>query len=183
MANENNIIEPISTIEERKAPEGMTPITEEMHLEKEWYAEARNQTIETLLDFINHMMGDYDHDYGTVCHAIAACAMAAIHVADNHPVNGGITGFQASHTMWQIVRQMMYKDNKTGLRLLNYDDMLYPQYEYKFEKTISRSIFEELQKVARENLESNESAHPKVIAHWQSIVDGNVPFGYTIKEV
>ena len=29
-------------------------ITEEMHVEKEWFEQAREQTLETLPDFINH---------------------------------------------------------------------------------------------------------------------------------
>ena len=52
-------------------------VTEEMRPEKEWFAEAGKQTVETLPAFINHLMGDYEHDYGTVVHAISACAVAA----------------------------------------------------------------------------------------------------------
>ena len=44
-------------------------------------------------------------------------------------------------------------------------------------------LFESLQKAAKENLESTGNfVHPRVVAQWQSIVDGKVPFGYTIKE-
>lgn len=34
-------------------------ITEEMHIEKEWLEQAKKQTLETLPDFMNHVMNDY----------------------------------------------------------------------------------------------------------------------------
>ena len=58
-------------------------ITEEMHLEKEWFEQAREQKLETLPEFMNHILNDYRHDYGTICHAISACALAAAWAADN----------------------------------------------------------------------------------------------------
>lgn len=162
-------------------------INEEMHLEKEWYEQAKKQTLETLPAFIGHVMNDYQHDYGTVCHAIGACALAAAWAA-NHEKGacGGITGFQAGFVMWEFILQWSYPNNKTGLRLLNYDDLLYPKYDYKFAKTITPDTWEALKKQAKKNLEDDEKqewhAHPDVIAHWQSIVDGVVPHGFTVKE-
>lgn len=161
-------------------------VTEEMHPEKEWFAEASKQTVETLPAFINHLMGDYDHDYGTVVHAISACAIAAAWAADNTP-DGGITGFQASFIMWDFIRHWSKPDNKCGLRLVDYDRFLYPQYEYRFEKTLAEDTWTAIQKEAQRLLdEASEGypyghpVHPDVIAHWKSIVDGNVPFGYSV---
>ena len=73
-------------------------------------------------------------------------------------------------------------NNKCGMKFVDYDDMLYLQCVYKFEKTISPDTYEALQKQAKENLETVYNAHPRVAAHWQSIVDEKVPFGYTVKE-
>ena len=64
---------------------------------------------------------------------------------------------------------------------MNFDDMLYPQCDYKFDKTIDSYTFNTLQNEAKKLLEE-DSAHPLVMAHWQSIVDGAVPFGYKIKD-
>lgn len=158
------------------------PINEEMHLEEEWFNQARKQTVETLATFINHLMNDYRHDYGTVCHAIAACAIAGMCAADNTD-NGGISGFQAGFVMWDFIRQTNYLGNKCGMRIINYDDLLYPQYKYKFEKTLSRDTWNAIQEQAKKNLEEKESAHPSVIRHWQSIVDGTIPpFGFVVEE-
>lgn len=160
-------------------------INEEMHLEKEWYEQARKQTLETLPDFIGHVMNDYQHDYGTVCIAIGACALAAAFAANKEAgACGGITGFQAGFVMWEFIQQWSYRNNRTGLRILNYDDLLYPQYGHKFEKTITPSTWEAVQKAAKEDLETDHgySIHPDVIAHWQSIASGVIPFGFVVKE-
>lgn len=162
----------------------MEKINEEQRLEKEWFKEAQEQTIVTLPTFINHIMNDYDHDYGTICHAMAACALAAAWAVNKHP-QGHITGFQAGFVMWDFIKEWKYSSNQTALRIVDYDDMLYPQYEDKFDKIISKETFESIQKAAQESLDEvkqGREAHPDVIKHWKSIVDGNVPFGYKIKE-
>ena len=160
----------------------MTVINEEMHLENEWFKQAQEQTIDTLSQFINHLMNDYQHDYGTICHALSAIALAAVYAADKSP-QGGITGFQASFIMWDFIRQWMYPSNECGLRLVNYDDMLYPQYQYKFEKTISNTAWNKLQQEAKNLLENyNNDAVNEVVTHWRSIADGQVPFGYIVTE-
>lgn len=162
----------------------MEKINEEQRLEKEWFKEATEQTIETLPKFIHHVMNDYEHDYGTICHAIAACSLAAVWAANKHE-QGYITGFQASFVMWDFIKEWMYSSNQSGLRIVDYDDMLYPQYKDKFDKIISKETFECLQKAAQESLDEvkqGREAHPNVIKHWKSIVAGNVPFGYKIKE-
>lgn len=160
-------------------------ITEEMRLEKEWFEEARKQTLETLPKFIDHVMNDYEHDYGTVCHAISACAIAAAWAA-NASEMGGITGFQAGFVMWDFIRQWSYPNNKTSLKIVNYDDILYPQYGYKFEKTLTKRTWEGIQEEAARRLKEKEErgypVHPDVKAHWEGIVAGQVPFGFTVTE-
>ena len=157
----------------------MEKVTEEMRPEKDWFEQARQQTLETLPEFINHIMHDYGHDYGTICHAISACALAAAWAA-NKDDNGGITGFQAGFVMWDFIRYWMKNNNKCGMRLIDYDDFLYPQNEYKFQKTITAETYERILSEAEMRLKDSPEAHEKVKAHWQSIVDGVVPFGYDV---
>lgn len=156
-------------------------INEEMHLEKEWFEQAHKQTAETLMDFINHIMNDYCHDYGTICHATAACALATVSAVDSMP-QGGITGFQAGFVMWDFIREFMYSSNRCGLRIIDYDNMLYPQYGEKFEKKISEDTWKGLQNEAKRKIENEKHAHEKVVKHWESIVNGVVPYGYKVVE-
>lgn len=148
-------------------------------IKKDWFKQARCiKTTNGLIKFINHLLNDYEHDYGTVVHAISAMALATAWMSASIE---GITGFQAGCVMWDFVRYWLFEDNKVGLKLFNYDDMLYPQNEYKYEKTISEDVWKKLKEEAQNKLSSDSNAHPTVIKHWESIVDGKVPFGYEVK--
>lgn len=72
--------------------------TKETNPETKWFDQARNQTLETLPKFTDQIMNSH-HDYNSVVHAIAACALATAYACD-HSSNGGITGFQAGFVMW-----------------------------------------------------------------------------------
>ena len=112
------------------------PITEEDNMQEQLYKDAREQTLETLPEFLRHLTEDDDD---TICHAIAAGAVA---------------------TPW---------------------DMLYPRYRGEFEKIISKDTWNWLQEKAALKLQEGISFHPEVKAHLESIVHGNVPFGYIIE--
>jgi hypothetical protein len=112
-----------------------------------------------------------------------AIAQAALAVAWQLAGEFGITGAQAGYVMFDFLRDWQYRSNKSGLKIVDYDKMLYPQYEHDFEKTIYKYTWEALQNSAKMLLEENkETANPEVVKHWESIAAGNVPFGYSVKE-
>ena len=151
----------------------------EKEFRDKYYQLVKNQTIETLPKFIEGMMGE-NHNYGSVCCAVTAAALAAAWAA-NHHKNGGITGFQGGAIMWEFIQQWRYTNNKCGLKIINYDDMLYPQHGYKFtEKKISKDCWAGLQRLAKEKINEGHAVQ-SVLSHWGSIVDGVVPFGYSVK--
>jgi hypothetical protein len=152
-------------------------ITESMKLQDAWYDEASNMTLDKLPEFLERLQTFYEHDYGTICHAIAASAIATAWAMNKGP-QGGITGFQAGAVMWEFIKHWGHINGPA--RMLSYDDMLYPQLEYKY-KTISQDTFEYLQEQAKEHLANPDTASEEVRKHWQSIVDGVIPFGYTIE--
>jgi hypothetical protein len=146
----------------------------------QWEAEVNElKTPEDLAKFVHHLMDDYSHDYGTVCHALGYAALAGAKVADRHPGQGGITGFQAGFVMWTFIRQWAHEDGP--MKLVKFSNMLYPQYDDKFAPTISKSTWEWLQSEAERLLqESGACAAGPVVEHWKSIVAGKVPFGHTV---
>lgn len=136
-------------------------------------------SLDELINYIQNIKDNYNIGYGTAPRAIAQATLAtAWYLSDVF----GITGFQASCVMWDFIRDWSFSGNECGLKIVDYDNMLYPQYDYNFQKTISRDTFEALQEAAKKRLERSEFAHSDVVKHWQSIVDGNVPFGYIIED-
>ena len=155
----------------------MESITEEMGLHKGWYEEARQMTVEKLPEFIRKLTQDYDHDYGTICHAIAAAAVGAAWAVEHSPV-GGITGFQASCITWELIRH--WGGIEGPARLVQYENMLFPQYGHNF-TAISAETWKWLQEQAAKKIAESDHAHPAVIAHWKRIAAGEVPFGLAVE--
>lgn len=155
------------------------PITEEMGIQKDWMKQAKGMTQVDLPEFVRHLIEDYEHDYGTICHAIASAAIAAANAVERS--QGGITGFQAGAVMWEMINGW----NAFGegpKRVLCFSDLLFPQYAHKFEKKISMATWEWVQNQAKQYLEEHLGADPEVERHWKNIVKGKVPFGFQIEE-
>ena len=147
------------------------------HIE-EWFQRARHMTLEQLPAFLEELQTRFQHDYGTICHATTAAAIAAVWAMDGGP-QGGISGFQAGAVMWGFIRRW---DGREGaMRLIRYDDMLYPQHADRFSQTIPADAWADMQKKAAELLTRNPDAHPDVVRHWLSIVAGIVPFGHSVR--
>ena len=177
------LIEKIKSLFSKEKPK-KTKITEEMGIHEEWYERAREMEQEELPDFVDELINEYQHDYGTICHAIAAAGVAASSVVNNSNVCH-ITGFQAGAVKWGYLQNWDTSLKDKPLRLVDYSQLLYPQYDYKF-NSISQSTWEWVQKEARKKL--NELPNKdipvaeSVIRHWESIDNGNKPFGLKIEE-
>ena len=137
-------------------------------------------TFDDLINFLRNIQDNYNCGYGEAPRAIAQASLAvAWYLADEF----GITGFQASFVMWDFIKDWLFSSNECGMHLVDYDLMLYPQYEDKFQKTIAPDTFDALQNKAKRLIETDgDNAHPAVIEHWKSIAAGKVPFGYVVKE-
>lgn len=180
-------------------------IKEEDKIHEDWYKEAKGMTLESLPEFLRKLSESYDHDYGTICHAMASAAVATAWAMEKTP-QGGITGFQAGCVMWLFITGWMSKYKDKPLRLIDYENMLYPQHGKNF-TSISSSTWAWLQEQAQKKLQevllfrkfgdreilfrcfdSFRSYHgcgirkvsPNVFTHWKNIYEGIVPFGYSI---
>lgn len=167
---------------EKKSGENRTAITEEQGIHKEWMEETKDITMEKLPEFLRKLTEDYNHDYGTICHAISAAAIAAARSVDRSD-QGGITGFQAGCIMWGFIREWMYPNNKLGLRIQDYDNLLYPQYEKSFTTLeLTADQHQKLVETAKQNLLSDRSAADTVIAYWEKLSKGYLPDGISVEK-
>lgn len=158
----------------------MKPITEKDGVHQSWYKE-RPRTPEELAAFVTKLLTEYRHDYGTICHAVAASAIAAARTVDASN-QGGITGFQAGCVLWEFIKNWM-SWHEQPMKLVRVEHMLYPQYERDFDKTIKRSDMEWLVERAKKELEkSDDFMVREVREHMERIAEGIPPFGYRVVE-
>lgn len=156
----------------------------EKEFKEQFYKKASEvKTPEELTTLLKEIT-EFNHDYGTIVYGCTAAMKAAMNVVNRSP-QGGITGFQAGCMGWEMIKELMGTTPNAPLKLTDYHNMLYPQYADKFEKRISTATWEYLQLQAAENLEKNgisTGTHPNVVAHWVSIKDGKIPFGYVVRD-
>ncbi len=88
---------------------------------------------------------------------------------------------RSSNIMWQFIRHWLPEFAFSPLRMVIYEDLLYPQFEKNF-KTITPDIFKWVQESAKNSLERHKSASPALKAHWQSVVDGQIPYDLMLEE-
>jgi len=154
-------------------------ITEEDQLHIEWFDQAKVMTLDCLPIFLAKLVDDYEHDYGTICLAITAAAIAAARAVNNSS-QGGISGHQAGAVMWTFIQEWL--SEKNPMKLVKFERMLFPQYEYHFDKLISADTWQWLQEEARKHLAKNDPyLSAAVELHWRSIAQGAIPFGYKLE--
>ena len=152
----------------------------EQAYKKKIYKKADNvKTKDDLDKLLNEVAKDKTLDYGKAVYGISACMIAVLNYINRQAY--GITGFQASCIGWEMVRKLL-TDSKVGIVLLDFENMLYPQYEERFSKTIDKEMWEELQKIAKRNLRKHIGACQEVIDHWKAIAKGTIPFGYELEK-
>ncbi len=140
------------------------------------FDDVKGIALENIGEYIQSLAGhsDYEND----CINVAKAGLAAMYTMAREQ---GITGFQASMALMTLIREWEFSNNKTGFRLVNFDDFLYPQYSEKM-RSIPKSVWTSMQKEAENNLRCYPDSHPNVLKHWAYITEGVVPFGYTISE-
>lgn len=157
-------------------------ITEEEHREDKWYASANKQTLDSLPEFLEALTLGYEHDFGTIVYAIVAGMLGTAKAMSSEI--GGITTFQASAIKWNLLKEFSYRDCKTGLSIINYDDLLYPGNDELFSGKIPRDIWELVMKEARERLSKFDLEHESTdfIDHLKSIAAGKPPYGIQVRD-
>ena len=156
----------------------MSEINTEQMLRDEFADRVKTTTLDELPALIEELI-ERNHDYGTICVAMGIAAAATAWAMNKHP-NAGITGFQAGAIAWEFLRHWgaLYPGDCGG-RMQDYEHLLYPQYADRF-TSISKEAWGMVTEKAKSNLAEKDGAHPSVVAHWQSIAAGQVPFGLTL---
>ncbi len=157
-------------------------VTEESGIHKEWMERAKKiSSTKELADFVDELLNKYSHDYGTICHAIAAAAIAGANCVEKSP-QGGITGFQAGCVMWQIIGGWGSFD-KGPKQMVQWYHLLYPQYDAELPRTISAEAFKEVVKEAKKILPTlGDTASITVLGRMKLIAEGILPNGMELRD-
>ena len=111
-----------------------------------------------------------EHDYGTCVYAMSISAEAAYNYQAHVQ---GVSGFQASCADMDFLKRT--RNIKNGFQLINYDKLLYPQYDgpehFPTRHQLIDQNIDRLGKAAEELLIDNHSAHPDVKRWWEYLVD------------
>lgn len=109
-----------------------------------------------------------EHDYGTCVYAMSIAAEASYNYI-SHVL--GVTGFQASWADMDFLRRT--RGWKMGFRILNYENLLYPQYlDREHFPTHDDLIKENIDRLGEqaEKLLLEGKAHPKIVSWWEDLV-------------
>lgn len=122
------------------------------------------KSLDELTEYIKSLT-DREHDYGTRVYARSLAAAATFNYV---ATKLGVTGFQASCADLDFLRRT--RSLKGPFIILKAEDICYPQYNLheKLNKDMNEWkswVAEECKKL----LETSDSAHPDVIAHWKKL--------------
>lgn len=127
------------------------------------------KTPEELSAYIASLV-EQDHDYGTCVYAMSMAATAAFQYVAGKL---GVTGFQASCADLDVLRRT--RGLKNGFRIIDYDKILYPQYNSaehfptRDDLLADPELRARLAERAGELLAESPTAHPEVLAHWKEL--------------
>ena len=132
------------------------------------------------LKFIKVLARTYEYDDDMLCEALVYSMLAGATAFAREYGLKTLTLEQTQWVLWSFLGKWLQTDEP--IRLLRISYMLEPEMREVFNTALPRSFFDWLQEAAKERLEALPDASKERREHWQSIVDGAVPFGYTLEE-
>lgn len=154
-----------------------------MAIDKEIYRRVLEvKTKEQLLEFLDKEIENEELTKDNIDHAIAAFMLAASNVLVQKHGNL-IDKDKAGDIMWNFIRHWLPEFAYAPIRMLIYEDLLFPQFERNF-KTITKDIQEWVKKQAEHNLKTHgDKAAPELVEHWRKIINGYIPYDLELEEV
>lgn len=127
-------------------------------------------TIGELIDYIAELV-EQEHDYGTCIYAMSMAAVAAFYYVSKRL---GVTGLQASCADMDILRRT--RGLKHGFRIIDYGNLLYPQYCSEEHFPSWETLIHQNAKVLKEEAEKilNQKGHilhPDVREHLEKLAN------------
>ena len=135
-----------------------------LEMEMPWPDNAQELT-----SYIEKVKEKYNTSYNDAVYGPALAAIAAFNYTASQM---GLSGFQASYSEMLFLEKL--RNIKHGFKILNFDNLLYPQYLKDFNlsaETLIRKNLDELKKAAKEELNRSPYAAQEVRDHWIYITE------------
>lgn len=148
-----------------------------------------DENLNTLVDTIKFKM----ESCSDVATALSECAISAIYAAYNYHLENTpgakpeeLFANIEKDLFWSLFSSIGRYDRASYIRITDYDYLLNPFSEKLFEKSIPPTVWVALQLQAKQALkhaeENNVTIARSVKEHIESIIDGKLPFGFTLDE-
>lgn len=138
------------------------------------------QNVNEFHPFIAYIRDFRYHNYGTMIEGVVTAMMATF----KH-VSRGLTGYQAGCIAGEVARRI--EGIRGPFKFLRYEFLLLPHNDDFFKKQIEPEtqewLIEEAKRMIKEcNPENKDPTATKLRDHLQKIIDGSLPFGYSVME-
>lgn len=84
------------------------------------------------------------------------------------------------HALWRFIRYLT--EIEMPMQMLDLTNMLYPEYDEYFSRTITPTAFKIIQRQACLMLQENQYENEEHKLHLENISNGKLPYGYLVKE-
>lgn len=149
-------------------------ITEADNVQDEWYVQAREQKMDTLPTFLNHMLNDYSHDAKTIVHAVTAGSLATIAAMNSHP-EGDLGPTQTSGLLGLFIRKWARIEGPA--KIMSWAGLLDPRNEPHV-MVVPKDVVAFLSDMATKGLalgKFNDAEHKE---HLEKLAKGEMPWGF-----
>jgi hypothetical protein len=143
-------------------------------LQEQWYEQARQQTLETMPEFIRYLLDEYSHDAQTIVHAMVAGCLATLSAMNAHP-EGDLGPSQSSQLLGLFIRKWARLDGPA--KIMSWAALLDPEYEDQCMR-VPEEVSLYLRSLARQVLDSKTYKNESHRIHLERIEQGEMPWGF-----
>lgn len=149
---------------------------------KTWGEKSYQMSIEELPVFIQQVVDTYEHTSISKINLLnisVTCLLNNFYQEKVLPM----TEPEVETSKWTLVKMLFPSLGDGPISMIKWNNLLSPTSEPYFH-SIPMDVFKDVQSSAALLVERHESGREtfpdEEVAHWKSIIDGNVPFGYKI---
>jgi len=148
--------------------------------EQSIFKQAENVKKEYLADFFSQIFSEENSNEQDVDAIVAG--MMALFTAMSEKLSYTEEDGK-SKVFWKFVREFCYPENRTMIKMIDFDWFMFPQFKDRFDRIIPKDVYETMKDICEgklNDLADDDRISDETRKHWRHIVHGNLPYGYKI---